>query len=107
MIENIKHLHAELYVEVLGDFPDLVVLENREIQIGSARANQDVAASISAKVEALQRGRVNRSRETGWRRVAVGGPIRGIGRSGDGETLRLDVVVGVAGIGERRASWRG
>src|ERR1700722_7053284 len=46
MIENIEYFSAELHVEILRDFPDVIVLENREVQTGYARANQAVAASI-------------------------------------------------------------
>ena len=44
MIENIKHLHAELYVEVLRDSLDLIVFEHGEVQVCDSRPNQNIAA---------------------------------------------------------------
>jgi len=34
MIQNVEELGSELYIEVLRNLPDTVVLEKREIQVG-------------------------------------------------------------------------
>jgi len=52
-IESIKYVYAELYVEILRDSLDLVILEYREIQICDARAIQDIATCIASQVEAF------------------------------------------------------
>ena len=59
VIKDIKHLHAELYVEVLRDSLDVVVLENGEIQVRNPGADQDVSARIPAQIE-------TRKRRDGW-----------------------------------------
>src|SRR5258708_15196884 len=53
VVEDIKHLHAELYVEVLRDSLDVVVFEHGEIQAGDPGADHDVSAGIPAKIETL------------------------------------------------------
>src|ERR1700730_7568044 len=72
VVENIKHFHAELYVEVFRDSLDLIVLEYREVQVSRARADHDIAAGISAKIETLERTWVYRASQARRRRVAVG-----------------------------------
>src|SRR5260370_25103153 len=60
VIENVEHFSAELHVEILRDFFDAVVLENREVQTGYARANQAIAAGIAPKLEPFQETGINR-----------------------------------------------
>src|ERR1700687_1746353 len=69
MIKNIEKLGSELYVEVFRDAPNAIVLEYRNVQLGHAGTNQGVATQISPFV-----------------------------RTGEGQTLRLDVVVGISRV---------
>ncbi len=39
MIENIKHFHAELDVEVLRNFPDMIIFKDGEVETGYTGAN--------------------------------------------------------------------
>lgn len=98
MIENVKNLRAELHVEGFGDPFDVVVLENRKVHTRDSRTDQDVAAGIATKIEALQ------VCNTVSALTIVRGPEGGVGRSGDCEALCLDVVVWVPGVSQRRAS---
>ena len=52
MVENVEYFRPKLDVEVLGDAPDVIVLEDRKVQFGQARADQDVTAGIAAQVKA-------------------------------------------------------
>ena len=54
VIENIKHLQAKLHIEVLRDPLDAIILEDGKVQIGYARAHQDVATCVAAKIETLR-----------------------------------------------------
>src|SRR5258708_7029328 len=108
MIENIKHLHTELYVEVFRDSLDLVVLEHGEVQIGDARTVHDIAARITTKIEALrERGQERgstRVRRLRVRRCWIAIRIPKGGLAGpcwcdrDGEAIRLDIILGMARI---------
>src|SRR2546427_2643255 len=91
VVHNVEDLGAELHVEVLRDTLDVVVLEHREVQIRDAWADQDVPACIASKIETLQVGSIAAS-------TIICSPKGSVGSSGDGEALRLDVVVGVARI---------
>ena len=94
MIKNIEHLDPQLSIEIFGDSPDMVVFENREVQAGNAWSNQDVASGIAPEIETL------------WKTEAVVLPKGGrVGRCGYGKALRLDVVLGVAGIAKGVAPW--
>src|SRR5882762_747529 len=101
MVEDVEHFSPELDIEIFRDFPDVVVLENREVETHYARADQAVAAGIAPKVKALWKSRENGrsgriARLNGrWQWVAVCIPKRCIGRSRDSEALGLDVIVGV------------
>src|SRR5258708_13459938 len=55
VIEYVKHLQAELYVEVLGNSSDLVVFEHRKVQVGDSRPNQNIAARVATEIKALTR----------------------------------------------------
>jgi hypothetical protein len=61
VIENVEKLGAELDVEPLRDPLDVVVLEQGKVQRGDTGTYQDVAAGITAKIEAL------RKNGCGWR----------------------------------------
>ena len=104
MIKNIEHFHAELYVEILRDFPDLIILEHGKVQVCGSRPNQNIAAGISAEIEALQRTGRQRTSKCGRGRIAVGRPKIGVGRGGYREALCLNVVLWVAGICQSTAS---
>ena len=52
MIHDIEHLHAELEVEIFRDALNAVVLKDREIEAGNARAIYDVASRVAAEIEA-------------------------------------------------------
>ena len=54
MVQHIEELRPKLNIEILGDAADVIVLEEREVKIGQAWANHDVAACIASDVEALQ-----------------------------------------------------
>ena len=74
MIENVEHFSPELDVEIFRDFPDVVVLENREIKIYETRSGQDVAARVAAQIETL-RWSANGVTTKDWVRTAHrGGP---------------------------------
>jgi len=115
MIENIKHFEAELDVEVLRDSTDVIILEDGEIQGRDAGAGQNVAAGIAAKIEALWKRSIERWRlrlscrsrrrlRIGWLEIAVLVPEVHVWGGGNDKAVSLDVVAGVTGIGERRAS---
>ena len=55
VIENVENLGAELDVEPLRDSLDVVVLEQGKVQRCDTGTYQDVAAGITAKVEALRK----------------------------------------------------
>ena len=50
-IENVEHLGSELYVEVLRNLSDGIVLQEREIKVNEARSGYGVSSGIPAKVE--------------------------------------------------------
>src|ERR1700674_348664 len=104
VIENIKHLHAQLYVEILRDPLDVVVLEHGEIQVGYPGADQDIATGIAPEVETLQGSGINGSADAHWRGVTVCVPKRSIGCGRNGEALSLDVIGGIAGVCKRTAA---
>ncbi len=104
VIDDVKHLRAELHVEGLRDAPDVVVLEHREVQAGDAGANQNIAPGIASEVETLREHGGDRRRvwvrRSGGRLsargkcVAVIVPKSRVRRAGDGEALRRFDVVG-------------
>src|ERR1700730_14135020 len=104
MVKNIEHFHAELNVEVLRDFTDVVIFENGEVQAGDSGTDQNIAAGITAQGVALQRGGIDCAAETGRRGAAIGIPKRSDGSGWYAKALRLDVIAGVAGIGGGCAS---
>src|ERR1700682_2188194 len=68
-VENVEQFRPELRVEIFRDAPNAIVLEYRNVQLGHAGTNQGVATQISPFV-----------------------------RTGEGQTLRLDVVVGISRV---------
>ena len=99
MVQNVKNLGAKLHVEVLRNAPDMIVLEDGEVQIGDARTDQDISTCIAAQIKTVQ---------IVVRWIAALTIIRGVkcrvGRSGDGKALSFDVVVDVSGIRKGLAS---
>lgn len=77
-VQNIEDLCPELHVEVFRNCPERQVLYEREIEIHEARANQRIAPLIAQQ------------------RAGIWG----------GETLELDVLIGIAGINIRSTAWR-
>ena len=69
MVENVEEFRTELRVEIFRDAPNTIVLEYRSVQLGHAGTNQGVATQISPFV-----------------------------RTGEGQTSRLDVVVGISRV---------
>ena len=82
MVENVEDLGAELNVESLRNFLDVVVLEEREVQGGNSRSDQNVAACVAAKIEAPQISGCERSPQTRRSRVAVGAENAWLGAVG-------------------------
>ena len=101
MIEEIKDLHPKLYVEVLRDLPDVIVLEDGKVQVGKAWTHQNIPTGIPAKVEASQIPCREWAAETRGRRITELVEEGRVGCGGHGEALGLDVIVGVPGIRER------
>src|SRR5437016_3884175 len=74
VVKNIKHLGAELQVKPLRNSPDVVVLEDGEVQLRDTRSDQNISAGIAAKVVTQREGgrdRVNSILNTCRKRVAV------------------------------------
>src|ERR1700686_905377 len=110
MVHDVKYLYPELDVEILRDSPDVIVFENGEVQIRYSGTRQNIAPRIAAKIETLREcggyrwlGRIA-GLQTRWKQRAILRPKIHVGCSGNAEALRFDVIVGIAGIGERRAS---
>jgi len=49
-IQDIEDLNPELHVELFGDPPDVVVLEDRAIQFRSPGSDQSIASEVAATV---------------------------------------------------------
>src|SRR5258708_7432798 len=104
MIHDIEHLHAELQVEVLRDSLDAIVLEHGEVQIGYAGADNSVAASITAQIGAKREWEHGHASDGIIVRITIGIVEGKVWSGRDGETLRLNVIAGVSGIGKRAAT---
>ena len=50
MIQDIENFKPDLGIEGLGNFSDVVVFEDRKVQIHKARSDQDVATGIAKEV---------------------------------------------------------
>src|SRR6266404_775595 len=103
MVHDVEHLDSKLYVKILRDSLDAIVLEHGEIQTLDSWTDYDVPAGIATKVETLQRSRINGSSQARRCRIAVRVPKGRIGCGGDGEALRFNVIVGVSGVCKRPA----
>src|SRR5258708_36721513 len=55
MIDYVEHFDPELDIEILRDFPDVIVLEHAEVETGDSGTVHDIATGVAAKVEAHQR----------------------------------------------------
>src|SRR5258708_19552952 len=55
MIDYVEHFDPELDIEILRDFPDVIVLEHGEVETGDSGTVHDIATGVAAKVEAHQR----------------------------------------------------
>ena len=108
MIDNVEHFDPELDIEILGDSPDVIVLEHGEVETGDSGTVHDIATGVAAKVEAHQ-GRYAASRpprivrirdraETRRVWVAISVPERQIGSGRKLEALGSDIVGGIPGI---------
>src|SRR5882672_2387130 len=75
VVENVEEFRPELRVEIFRDAPNVIVLEYGNVQLGHAGANQGVATQIPPLIH-----------------------------TGESQTLRLDVVIGVSRIGKRAAA---
>src|SRR3989442_11287660 len=84
MVENVEEFRPELEVK---SFADLGVLNQRQVEVANARPDYTVASGI-AQPRSLCR----------WH--------RGAPRIRSDKTLRLDVVVGIAGVNRILARWR-
>ena len=96
MVENIENLRAELHVEPLRDPLDVVVLEQGEVQVRQARADQNITAGVAAEVVTQWKG--HRCSDAWRQRIAILVPKCHIRRRGYSEALGFDVVVGVSGV---------
>ena len=65
-VENVEEFRSELHVEIFRDAPNAIVLEYRNVELRHPGTNQGVATQISPFI-----------------------------RTGEGQTLRLDVMVGL------------
>lgn len=108
MIHEVKDLHTELHIEIFGNLLDVIVLEDGEIKVGDAGTDQNISTGITAKIEALWKcdleGRWIVRLGARGKLGAVRCPRRHVGYGRDGKALRLDVIVGVPGIGEGLAA---
>ena len=54
MIDDVKHLDAELKVKGLGDFLNRDVLEDGKIEAGDSRTDDAVSTRITSEVKTYQ-----------------------------------------------------
>ncbi len=94
MIRNIKDLCPELNFKVLGNAPDVVVFEHREIQVLNSGSGNDITSRIAPKIETPQisgilgiRAAESRIAAKRWRRIKEGEGRR----RRDGKAPGLDV----------------
>ena len=101
MIQNVKNLSAKLHVKCFGNFPDVIVLEHRKVEIGYSRSYQDVSSSIATQIEALQQCGVTLSG------IAIRIIETLIWRGRNRKALSLDVIAWIARIRKRSAARTG
>ena len=92
MIENVENFRAKLNVESLGNLLDVVVLEHGEVQRSQAWTCDDVAAGVTAQIEASEISRRKRPPKTRWRWITVSVKERLIWRHRNLEALCLYVL---------------
>src|SRR6516164_5579237 len=103
MIQDVKHLGAELYVKRFRDGLDVVVLENRKIDVEQSGSDHDIAPQVAADV-GTDAGCQSRAEATA-RAVAISRVRRGLGNVG--KAIGVDHRVGCAAGGHiwRLDSW--
>ena len=101
MIQDVKNLRAKLHVKCFGDFPDVIVFEHREVQVGYSGTNQDVSTGITTQIEALQQCGVALSG------IAIRIIESLIWRRRNPKALSLDVIARIAWIRKRSAARAG
>src|SRR6266481_160635 len=101
MIQDVEDLGTKLHVEILRDALDAIVLEDGEVQIRDAWADQDVPAGVASKIETLQVGGSGGQVAT---LTIICNKKRSVRCRGDGEALGLDIVVRVPRICKSFAS---
>src|ERR1700676_961398 len=74
-VQNVEEFRTKLHVEIFRDAPNAIVLEYRNVQLGHAGTHQRVATQSSP-----------------------------FAHTGEGQTLRLDVMVGVSRISKGAAA---
>src|SRR5207244_174794 len=99
MIQNIENLHPELRIEGFGDPFELIVLEERKVEVSKPWSLQDIATGISSQIETLG--------EDATAGIAVRSVERRGWRCRHAETFGLDVVLAIAWIDERLAACTG
>lgn len=92
MIEDVEDFCAKLDVESFRDALDVVVFEHGEVQRRQTWTCDDVAAGITAQVEASQISRRKRPPKTRWCWITVSVKECLIWRYGYLEALRLYVL---------------
>src|ERR1700737_1737419 len=104
MIEDIEKLRAKLNVKGIGHTLDVIVFENRKIEVNKSRADESVAAKIASQIQARLRIWLGHARC----RVDVdhvdATSGNGGSASGNDEALLVDVVNGISGVNKRVAA---
>ena len=97
MVEDVKYLGAELQVGCFRDFADLGVFEDREVHVDQSGTGECIASGVSQKIGA----------SVGLTGIGKWNAVRGNGRRclRQAEALKSDVVVGIARIHGRAATW--
>src|SRR5579872_819474 len=95
VVEYIKEFRPNLDVEVLGDAPDVVVLEDREIEVVKAWPDHAVASHIAHQILTIYLT-VRRWRRSTRKRIGSALRGQGNGRCWKSEAPKVDVVAGIA-----------
>ena len=87
VVQHVEELGAELHVEVLRDFSNTIVLEDRKVQIGQTWSDQDITPGVTTKVKTLRIRNAYRitSRVRIGGGVTVSSPKGLVGRRRNGE----------------------
>src|SRR5581483_6597361 len=86
-VHDVEKFGSELHIEALRNVLDIIVLENRKVQIGYPRPDQCIAPQIAPQIAT---GRVSKGR------IAICRIERHVWRLRHHQTLSLYVVVGIA-----------